>query len=126
MRDFHVRREPRERYGIGRPQLGTRGDLVVADLASMRRLASRMNSARPLDEPSIQAGDIGALGLLHEIGHLLIARYEAERQPGAMTAALASLEAGLGADAQRLCGSPSGQARSHRARSQPYRHRGDL
>jgi glycosidase len=102
MRDFHVRREPRERYGIGRPLLGVRGDLVVADLASMRRLASRMNSARPLDEPSIQAGDIGALGLIHEIGHLLIERYEAERQPGAMTAALASLEAGLGHDAQRL------------------------
>jgi hypothetical protein len=32
-----------------------------------------------------------ALGLIHEIGHLLIARYEAERQPGVMTAALASL-----------------------------------
>ena len=103
MRDFHVRREPRERYGIGRPLLGIRGDLVVADLASMRRLASRMNSARPLDEPSIQAGDIGALGLLHEIGHLLIERYEAERQPGAMAAALAGLEVDLGrADAQRL------------------------
>ena len=68
----------------------------------MRRLASRMNSARPLDEPSIQAGDIGALGLLHEIGHLLIARYEADRQPGAMAAALASLEADLGPDAHRL------------------------
>ena len=102
MRDFHVRREPRERYGIGRPLLGIRGDLVVADLASMRRLASRMNSARPLDEPSIQAGDIGALGLLHEIGHLLVARYEAERQPGAMAAALTRLETDLGPDAGRL------------------------
>jgi len=102
MRDFHVRREPRERYAIDRPLIGTRGDLVVADLASMRRLAARMNSARSADGPSIQAGELGALGLLHEIGHLLIARYEAERRPGAISAALADLDASLGVDARRL------------------------
>jgi glycosidase len=102
MRDFHVRREPRERYAVDRPLIGTRGDLVVADAAGIRRLAARMNSARAPGAPSIQAGDIGALGLLHEIGHLLIARYEAERRPGAMTAALAALEERLGSDATRL------------------------
>ena len=55
----------------------------------MRRLAERMNAARAAGAPSIQAGEIGALGLLHEIGHLLIARYEAEHGPGAMDGALA-------------------------------------
>jgi hypothetical protein len=102
LRAFHVRREPRERYGIEQALLGTRGDLVVADLASIRRLADRMNRARPPGTPSIQAGEIGALGLLHEIGHLLIARYEADRRPGAMAAALADLETRLGPDAGRL------------------------
>jgi hypothetical protein len=52
--------------------------------------------------PSVQAGEIGALGLLHEVGHLLIARYEADVRPGAMAAALADLEARLGPDAGRL------------------------
>ena len=33
MRDFHVRREPRERYAVAGPLIGSRGDLVVADLA---------------------------------------------------------------------------------------------
>ena len=28
MRDFHVRREPRDRYALDRPLIGTRGDLV--------------------------------------------------------------------------------------------------
>ena len=101
-RAFHVRREPRERYAVDRPLIGTRGDLVIADTASIRRLADRMNRARPPGTPSIQAGDIGALGLLHEVGHLLIARYEAERRPGAMRAALADLEVRLGPDAGRL------------------------
>ena len=102
MRDFHVRREPRDRYAVERPLIGTRGDLVVADTAGMRRLAARMNAARSAGAPSIQAGEIGALGLLHEIGHLLVARYEAERRPGAMIGALADLQARLGPDATGL------------------------
>jgi len=101
-RDFHVRREPRQRYEVGGSLIGTRGDLVVADTAGMRRLAGRMNADRAGGAPSVQAGEIGALGLLHEIGHLLVARYEASRRPGAMTAALARLDARLGPDSQRL------------------------
>jgi len=101
-RDFHVRREPRDRYAVRRPLIGIRGDLVVRDTAGIRRLAERMNRARAAGAPSVQAGEIGALGLLHEVGHLLIARYEADVQPGAMAAALAHLEARLGPDADHL------------------------
>ena len=101
-RDFHVRREPRQRYALDRPLIGTRGDLVVSDTAGLRRLAARMNAARADGAPSVQAGEIGALGLLHEVGHLLIARYEADVRPGAMSAALADLERRLGPDAGRL------------------------
>ncbi len=101
-RDFHIRREPRQRYAVGGSLIGTRGDLVVADTAGIRRLAGRMNADRAGGAPSVQAGEIGALGLLHEIGHLLVARYEASRQPGAMHAALATLNARLGPDSHRL------------------------
>ena len=61
-----------------------------------------MNAARAAGAPSVQAGEIGALGLLHEVGHLLIARYEADVRPGAMSEALADLETRLGPDAGRL------------------------
>jgi glycosidase len=100
-RDFHIRREPRLRYAVGGSLIGTRGDLVVADTSGIRRLAGRMNAERAGGAPSIQAGEIGALGLLHEIGHLLVARYEA-RQPGAMEVALAALDQKLGPESQRL------------------------
>jgi len=101
-RDFHIRREPRDRYAVRRPLIGTRGDLVVGDTAGIRRLADRMNRARAAGAPSIQAGEIGALGLLHEVGHLLIAHYEATVRPGAMAAALDHLEDQLGPDTDRL------------------------
>jgi glycosidase len=102
VRSFHVRREARDTYLIEEPLIGTDGDLVVADRAAIRGLATRMNRARVAGSPSVQAGEIGALGLLHEIGHLLIARYEADRRPGAMRAALADLDDRLGPDARRL------------------------
>ncbi len=102
MRAFHVQRAARERYLIDRTLIGASGDLVTADAAAMRRLAARMNAARPAGAPSIAAGEIAALGLIHEIGHLVIARYEADRRPGAMAVAVASLDERLGRDATRL------------------------
>src|SRR3954451_2941685 len=101
-RDFHVRREPRDRYAVRRPLVGVRGDLVVSDTAGIRRLADRMNRARADGAPSVQAGEIAALGLLHEVGHLLIDHYETTVQPGAMAVALEKLEGSLGQDADRL------------------------
>jgi glycosidase len=102
LRAFHIRREARDRFAVAKPLIGTRGDLVVADTAGIRRLADKMNVARVPGAPSIQAGEIAALGLLHEIGHLIIDRYEADRRPGAIRAALADLGTRLGPDATRL------------------------
>jgi len=102
MRAFHVQREARARYGVDGALLGTRGDLVITDLAGIRRLADRMNQSREAGAPAVSAGEIAALGLIHEIGHLLIERYEATRRPRAMSEALAALDSGLGPDAVRL------------------------
>src|SRR6187401_3312547 len=95
MRAFHLRREARDRYGVGRPLIGSQGDLVAADLAGIRRLAAAMNASRPAG-PSVQAGDIAALGLIHEVGHLLIDRYDEVRMPGAIAVALVDLEGSIG------------------------------
>ena len=93
---FHVRGTARERYAIDGTLLGLRGDLIVGDVAAMRRLADRMNEDRPTGAPGVGAGEIGALGVLHELGHLLIARYEATRRPDAMAGALREVRSRLG------------------------------
>jgi glycosidase len=102
MRRFHVQRQARARYGVDGSLLGVRGDLLVTDLLGIRRLADRMNDAREAGAAPVSAGEIAALGLIHEIGHLLIARYEADRRPRAMTDALATLDTGMGQDAVHL------------------------
>ena len=82
--------------------MGSRGDLIITDLAGIRRLAARMNAERAAGAPSVSAGEIAALGLLHEIGHILVKRYEEERRPGAMTVALDALQERIGSDADHL------------------------
>jgi glycosidase len=102
MRDFHVRRTARERYAIDDTLLGTRGDLVVVDVSAIRRLAARMNVGRPPGAASVGAGEIGALGLLHELGHLLIARYETMQGRTTMATALRDVRARVGEDADKV------------------------
>ncbi|MGZ9160314.1 MAG: alpha-amylase family glycosyl hydrolase [Candidatus Limnocylindrales bacterium] len=103
MRDFHVRRTARERYAIDGVLLGIRGDLITTDVAAIRRLAARMNAGRLPGAASIAAGEISALGLLHEIGHLLVARFDASPDAPSMAAALAEVRRAVGpdVDAQR-------------------------
>ena len=132
--DFHVRRDTAAASDmpLRRPLIGLRGDLVVTDTAGIRRLAARMNAARPAGSPSVQAGEIGALGLLHEVGHLLIARYEADVRPGAMVAALADLEDRFGPDSappprpvrRGVPGCRSGSGARHRAARGAHPHPG--
>jgi glycosidase len=101
MREFHVRRTARERYAIDDALLGARGDLVVADLAAIRHLAARMNSVREAGAPSVGAGEIVALGLLHEVAHLLTARFEA-LAAGRMAGALRDIRRDIGDDVDLL------------------------
>ena len=100
-RDFHVRRSARDRYGIDEVLLGLRGDLAVADVAAIRVLAQRMNEARPPEAPGVSAGEIGALGLLHEVGHLLVMR-QAAAGGATMATAMREVRRDLRDDLDRL------------------------
>jgi glycosidase len=101
-RDLHLRRTARDTYAVGNDLLGVRGDLLVVDHAATRGLAARMNALRPAGAASVAPGEIVALGLLHEIGHLLVARLAAADDRATMDRALVLLRERLGADADTL------------------------
>jgi glycosidase len=100
-RAFHVRRTARERYAIEDALFGIRGDLAVADIGGVRQLAAAMNEGRPTASAGVLAGDIGALGLLHEVGHLLVAR-QAAAGGATMATALRDVRRRLHDDLDRL------------------------
>ncbi len=89
------------RYGIDAAPTGRHGDVGLADGHAARVVAARMNTARPPGSPSVQAGDLAALSLLHEIAHLLVERYEATVAPEARSRAADRVRASLGKAASR-------------------------
>ena len=102
MREFHVSRQARERYDLEGTLFGLHGGLLVADVSGARRLAARINAARAAGDapgpPTIGGGDVNALGILHEVFHYLIARYDTTVLPGALADAAAQLDGELGSD----------------------------
>jgi len=82
---FHVSKESRIKYQFEENLFSLQGDLIVADFNTARLLSEKVNKVR-IDEGKtdelVTAGQINALGLLHEIFHLLIRKYEENENPG--------------------------------------------
>src|SRR3954471_24109194 len=84
MPELPYARTARERFGLD-SILGdgnATGRVQRSHLAVARRIAARVNAARPAGAPSVQAGELAALGLLHDIFHLVVER-AAEVEPRA-------------------------------------------
>ena len=101
-REFHVSREARERYGLSGALFGLHGSLIVTDIPSVRRVATQMNTARAAGmapgAPTVLAGELNALGLLHEVFHAILDRYDATISPGILRRTLDEIDADLGTD----------------------------
>src|SRR4051795_13270329 len=98
--EFHVARAARDRYSFDQALFGLTGNVVFADFAAARRFAQQINEQRDLAaDPgaAVRAGDLSAMGLVDEILHYIAGLYRQERNPRAMSGALAALE-------QRLTG----------------------
>ncbi len=99
---IRVARAAQTRYGLRGAPAGRRGDLGLADGPTARSVAARMNAGRGPEAPSVQAGDVAALSLLHEIAHLLVERFEATSVPRARERAVEGLRASLGKNGDRI------------------------
>lgn len=84
---FHVAKELRIKYQFEDNLFSLQGDLIVADFKTARLLSEKINQIRKEEgrhSELVTAGQINALGLLHEIFHLLIRRYEENENPGVL------------------------------------------
>ncbi|HEX7222657.1 MAG TPA: hypothetical protein VF231_05370, partial [Candidatus Limnocylindrales bacterium] len=96
MRELRVGRTTRRRLELDRRHLGPDGELRVDEFATARRLAARLNELIAAGAPSASAGEIVALGLLHEVGHALIDRWEEDVRPEVFAETAARLDEALG------------------------------
>ncbi len=100
-RDFHVSRLARDYYRFDQSFFSLRGTAILADFHAARLFAQKMNQKRDLvrfPEQAVKASEIYAMGLLHEILHLVIELYRQQKQPNLSQYALGYLEDRLGRD----------------------------
>jgi len=82
---FHVTKESRIKYKLEENLFALMGNLVISDFPTARLLSEKINTLRRDEgkfDLQVTAGQINALGLLHEIFHLLIRTYEDKNKKG--------------------------------------------
>jgi hypothetical protein len=84
-REFRLSRDAREQHPLDDALFSIRGDLITGDLRAIRRFAA---------DSRVDAGDLFALGLIHEIQHLAIQAYQQGSDPSPMPRALGRLGSG--------------------------------
>lgn len=83
--DLHINISSRKKYQIKDSLFSTIGNLIIADFTQARIVSEKINSVRRNEgrySEQITPGQINALGLIHEIYHLIIRQYEDIDNPG--------------------------------------------
>ena len=96
--DFHISRKAREEYNFEDSFYSNTGNLIIATPQRARIISDRINAKRKsLGEYGnlVSAGEVNALGLLHEILHFLIRNYEQNMNPGVFSRGLNYLKTSL-------------------------------
>ncbi|MBI2777673.1 MAG: alpha/beta fold hydrolase [Chloroflexi bacterium] len=96
MRAIHLSKAARRQHGLD-PAADPRCALSVADVAAARLAAHGINAdriaGRAPGPATVTAGELIAAGVLHEVFHRLVDVYDSDIEPGAVSAAVAALEA---------------------------------
>ena len=96
-RDFHVQKAARDEVGFDDSFFTQGGDVVFPTLSRSQVFTELLNRKRgPAGGPQIQAAQVNAMGLLHEVFHAVIAAYKAQVAPHALRTLQQRLSAKLG------------------------------
>ena len=99
MKEFHISRYARDLYDFDESLFTLHGNVILANFHASRLFAQKMNSRRDLlryPETAVKAGQINAMGLIDEILHFVVQRFEAQASPKALGKALSFVEKRIG------------------------------
>jgi len=100
--EFHIARRTRDRYEFAANLFSFSGNVIFANLPAARQFAYRMNQVRQVDvypERAVHAGALYVMGLIDEASHAVIAQYQKELDPSAMSEALSWVSREVGPEA---------------------------
>lgn len=98
--NFHVSIYSRNKFSFDENLFSITGDLIVANFKVARDLSQKINQKRAEEKSDLftTAGQINALGLLHEIFHFVIRHYEEKENPGVFERSIFHFKKNIGED----------------------------
>src|SRR5580698_2250066 len=97
--EFHIARALREKLDVDDRLFNYVGNVIFGSLSASRKLAKKINDARPADAPPVNAGALFAMGLIDELSHAMVARYRKTLDPAVLPEAIRWFEADGNAEA---------------------------
>lgn len=97
--EFHISKNARKKFAFDKNLFALNGDLIIANFKLARQLSDKINTIRKNeDQPELQitAGQLNALGLLHEINHYIINHYKENENLGVLSKCINHLQQQLG------------------------------
>uniref|UniRef100_A0A7C6EH80 Alpha-amylase n=1 Tax=candidate division WOR-3 bacterium TaxID=2052148 RepID=A0A7C6EH80_UNCW3 len=82
MFEFHISKKCRDKYKFDKFLFQLNGNVVFTDISAVKKFADKWNSYRKKrGKDLISPAELNAMGLIDEILHLLIHRYQIEKNP---------------------------------------------
>ena len=106
MFEFHISRQARNRYQFDDSLFSFNGNVVFANLFSVRLFSDTVNRVREASahpERALRASDINAMGLIDEVLHYVVWLYRRDVNPLAMQAAYDHIARQIGKQAFEGC-----------------------
>ncbi len=97
--NFHISKAARYKYDFDQSLFSITGDLIIANFSQSRLLSDKINRIRKSDglvDQLVTPGELNAVGLLHEVFHFLIRKYEQDENPGVFKRANTFLKEDIG------------------------------
>lgn len=95
--EFHVVAKLRKLYNLSDEFFSISGNIIFANLSQVRKFVNNFNKTKK-DVDKIKVSEINAAGLIDEIFHYVIRKYEAEKTPNLFKRAIVHIEDIIGKD----------------------------
>ena len=96
--DFHISKSARIKYKFDDSFYSLKGNLIIANSQAARYISDKINEVRKNEGAYDQlttAGEINALGILHEVYHFILNQYSQKENPGVINRSIDFLKSAL-------------------------------
>ncbi len=95
--EFHIASKIRRLYNVSDELFSISGNIIFANLSQVRSFVNKFNKSKS-ENQKVKVSEVNASGLLDEIFHYVIRRYEDELNPKVFSRAIEHLEKEIGED----------------------------